>query len=327
MAAEMKIIALMPVRNEAWVLEHSLACLSSFCDVVLVNDQDSEDESRAICRRFPRVALLESRQRLVCEQARWQLLDAARGYDGNNLLWCTDADELMSPVLAARFFDTHRDALTPGTVVECLYYHSWQRPDRYRTEGGHYAPYWKELGLRDDRRMDFSRARRLPLHEPRVPLDGGTGRLRADPLPVLHLQWLLAERNQMKQAWYRCRELIDGARSAAAINEFYAGTLPDPGVPTGEVPAAWVEGVTFPDFAIDRIPSWQEHDILGWFDAHPVEFFEPLEIWHIDRLRDAFIRRAGRRPIPDRSYRPTWPARARQFGGRLVRAAKRRLPG
>src|SRR3954470_15498385 len=100
----MKIIALMPVRNEAWVLPHSLRSLSAFCDVILVNDQDSEDESREICRQFPKVVVLASKQRLVCEQARWQLLDAARDYDGHNLLWCTDADELISPVLATRFF-------------------------------------------------------------------------------------------------------------------------------------------------------------------------------------------------------------------------------
>jgi len=131
----MKIIAMMPVRNEAWILPHSLACLSAFCDVILVSDQDSEDESREICRRFPKVVLLESSQRLVCEQARWLLLDAARGYEGCNLLWCTDADELMSPTLAARFIDAQRGALEPGAVVECLYYHLWSRPDRYRSEG------------------------------------------------------------------------------------------------------------------------------------------------------------------------------------------------
>jgi len=321
-----KIIALLPVRNEAWVLPHSLACLSGFCDVVIVNDQDSEDESREICRRFPKVVLLASPERLVCEQARWQLLDAARDYDGCNLLWCTDADELMSPVLAKRFVDACRDDLKPGTVVECLYYHLWHRADRYRTIGYPYAPYWKELGLRDDRHMDFGRTRRLPLHEPRVPLDGATGRLQAPDLPVLHLQWLLAERNQMKQAWYRCRELLDESKTAAAINEFYSRTLPDPGVRTEEIPAAWVEGVTFPDLAVDRLPSWQERDILGWFETHTPAFFEPLEIWHIRTLREEFRRRVGRSPEPDRSYLPSWPERARRFGQRVVSAARRRLP-
>jgi hypothetical protein len=321
----MKVIALMPVRNEAWVLPHSLACLSAFCDVILVNDQESEDESRDICRRFPKVELLESGERLICEQARWQLLDAARDHDGCNLLWCTDADELMSPQAATRFVDAQRTELKPGTVVECLYYHLWHRTDRYRTEGANYAPYWKELARRDDRHMDFSRIRRLPLHEPRVPLDGAVDRLRAD-VPVLHLQWLIAERNQMKQAWYRCRELLDGAKPAAAINEFYSVTLPDPAVRTADVPAAWVEGVTFPDLAIDREPTWQERDILGWFDTYTPAFFEPLEIWHIAKLRDQFRRRVDRSPQPDRSYVPSWPTRAQRFGRRVAGAARRRLP-
>ncbi len=321
----MKIIALMPVRNEAWVLPQSLACLSTFCDVVLVNDQASEDESREICRRFPKVVLIESSERLICEEARWQLFDAARHYDGCNLLWCTDADELLSPRLATRFFESRRNELTPGTVVESLYYHLWNRTDRYRTVGYPYAPYWKALGLVDDRRMDYSRARRLPLHEARVPLEGAIGTVRATDLPVLHLQWLLAERNQMKQAWYRCREWLDGEKTAAAINQFYSVALPDARIQTDAVPPAWVEDVTFPDLAIDREPSWQERDVLGWFNERTPEFFEPLEIWHIATLRELFRRHAGREPRPDRSYVPTWPARAQQFGRRVYHAARRRL--
>ncbi|MGH9142406.1 MAG: glycosyltransferase [Vicinamibacterales bacterium] len=322
----MKIIAMMPVRNEAWILPHSLACLSAFCDIILVSDQNSEDESREICRQFPKVVLLESSQRLVCEQARWQLLDAARDFDGCNMLWCTDADELMSPVLATRFVEAQRTELEPGTVVECLYYHLWHHLDRYRSDGANYGPYWKEIGLRDDRRMDYGRSRSLPLHEPRVPLEGAARRVRAANLPVLHLQWLLAERNQMKQAWYRCRELLDGAKSTAAINAFYAVTLPNARIPTAEVPPPWVDGLTMPDLSVDRLPSWQEREIRGWFDQHSPEFFEPLEIWHVPSLRAEFRRRVGRSPRPDRSYRPSWPTRARRFARRVAGAARRRLP-
>jgi len=321
----MKIIALLPVRNEAWVLPHSLACLSAFCDVILVSDQSSEDDSREICRRFPKVAMLESAGPLVCEEARWRLLDAARDYDGCNLLWCTDADELISPALAMRFVEAQSAGLEPGTVVECLFCHLWHGHDRYRIDGP-YGPYWKELALRDDRRMDFSRVRRLPLHEPRVPLEGAISRVRADRLPVLHLQWLLAERNQMKQAWYRCRELLDNSKTAAAINQAYGGTLLGPGVLTAEVPPEWVEGITLPDLSVDRIPSWQEQDIRRWFDAHSPAFFERLEIWHIHALRQEFRRRVGRSPKPDRSYLPSWPTRARRFARRVASAARRRLP-
>ena len=174
--------------------------------------------------------------------------------------------------------------------------------------------------------MDYNRARRLPLHEHRVPIEGAAARVRAENLPVLHLQWLLAERNQMKQAWYRCRELLDGEKAAAAINAFYSVTLPDAAVRTADVPPAWVEGLTMPDLSIDRVPSWQERDIRGWFDAHSPAFFEPLEIWHIPALRAEFRRR--RRTVAEaRSLvPPTWPERAQRFGRRLMSAARRRLP-
>src|SRR5437773_8466501 len=51
----MKTIALVPVRNDAWILEHSLACWSAFCDAIIVSDQDSTDGSRDIYKRFPKV--------------------------------------------------------------------------------------------------------------------------------------------------------------------------------------------------------------------------------------------------------------------------------
>src|SRR5215471_2264925 len=132
----MKIIALVPVRNEAWVLEHSLASLSGFCDVVIVNDQMSADGTRDICRRFPKVVLLESKPAdtvgRLPQQARWRLLDAARNYDGCNLLWCTDADELVPPSLARSFFERRAEVLSERRVVECRFYNLWNSLTRFR---------------------------------------------------------------------------------------------------------------------------------------------------------------------------------------------------
>jgi hypothetical protein len=130
----------------------------------------------------------------------------------------------------------------------------------------------------------------------------------------------------MKQAWYRCRELLDSKKSAADINGRYSIALPAPRARTSPVPAEWLEDLTFPDLAIDREPSWQQRDILGWFDQFGPVFFERLEIWHVAALREEFRRRVGRRPRPDRSYLPSWPARARRLAHRTVNAARRRIP-
>lgn len=322
----MNIVALLPVRNEAWVLRHSLACLSGFCDVILVNDQNSEDESRDICRQFPKVTMLESTESLVCEQARWQLWDAARAFGGCNLFWCTDADELVSPRLVAAVLDRRRSELEPGTILECGYYHLWESPDRYRDDGSRYGPHGKPVAIVDDGRVDYDRSRRLPLHEERVPVAPGAPLLRASDVPVLHLQWLIANSNQMKQAWYRCREWLNGEKSAAAINAFYSVTFPAPRARTTPVPREWTADVTFPDSSVDQEPTWHQREIFDWFDQYGVEFFEPLEIWHVATLRREFARRAGRRAKPDRSYTAPWTTRATRFARRAASAVRRRLP-
>jgi hypothetical protein len=328
----MKVIALLPVRNEAWVLPHTLSCLSGFCDVIIVSDQDSTDESREICRRFPKVALLdlpEGGDEKLPKQARWRLLDAARDYDGDNFLWCTDADELASPARVQGFLERDRDRLTPGTAVEFRFFNLWGGMDKYRRDLSVYGPYWKQAAVIDDRKVDFPRAASLPpLHEPRIPGSEAMPVLRVDDVPVLHLQWAVWNRNQTKQAWYRCIEWLDHRVSASHINDFYSITLPSWYVHTERVPAAWLEGITLPPTDIDNEPSWHEPEILAWFDRHGAELFEPLEIWHVPALRAEFRRRVGRDPKPDRSYVAPWPIRARRVGTRLFNAARRRIvPG
>src|SRR5476649_2097011 len=101
----MKVIGMVPARNEAWVLPHSLAALSGFCDAILVCDQQSDDDTRAICRQFPKVVVLDPAPDGRIREQRWQLLDAARSYDGHNLLWSNDADELLSPRLMRAFLE------------------------------------------------------------------------------------------------------------------------------------------------------------------------------------------------------------------------------
>ena len=321
----MKVIALLPVKNEAWVLEHTLQCLSSFSDIILVNDQQSSDGSRDVACRFPKAVWIDSPESGICEQGRWRLLDIARDYEGENLLWCTDADELVSPSVVRHFLDSHQDALRRGTVVESLYCHFWNSPTRYRTGLGAYAPYWKPIAIVDDRCLDYDRSPELPLHQERVPIAAHATHIRMEDAPVLHLQWLLPNRSQMRQAWYRCRELIQRQRSTAEINRFYSITLPQWRVPTDAIPGEWLQGFTLPATGVDREPTWQQDEILAWFDTRGVEFFEPLEIWHVPVLRDEFKRRIGRTPLADRSYREAFPKRARTFSRRALNAVRRTL--
>jgi len=146
-----KVIGLVPVRNEAWVLEHSLASLSGFCDVIIVSDQHSSDDSRDICRRFPRVVLLDPEATDMAgrlpQKARWRLLDAARSYDGDNVLWCTDADELTPPAAVRSFFSHQAGRLVPGVAIACRYYHLWGSTARFRDDLSIYGPQFTNSGF------------------------------------------------------------------------------------------------------------------------------------------------------------------------------------
>ena len=116
-----------------------------------------------------------------------------------------------------------------------------------------------------------------------------------------------------------------GRSTAAAINEFYSQTLPARYVPTAPIPPAWLDDVTLPGTSVDAEPSWQQADILRWFDERGVAFFEPIEIWGVRMLRQEFRKRTGRDPRPDRSYLPSRFVRARKLGRRVLSAGKRRI--
>jgi hypothetical protein len=318
----MRVLALLPVRNEAWVLRETLICLSGFCDVILVGDQSSGDASRSICREFDRVVLVENDHPLVCEAARFQLLDIARDYDGRRLLWMTDADELVSAASARLFLDEAAERIRPATSIEFRWCQLFGDFEHYRDDGSAYAPQWKPMAFLDDGRADYDRSGTMLLHRSRVPGPATGGALRAENVSVLHLQWLLKRRNQTKQAWYRCVEWLDGKKSAAAINQTYAPTLVERDPRRRPVPHEWRQDITYPSLSIDLEPSWQERQVLEWFDEKGVTFFEPLEIWHVDNFRMAFRMHTGRSPRPDRSYIPPWPTRARRFVGWALRSAK-----
>ena len=83
----MKVIGLVPARNEAWVLPYSLAALSGFCDVILPRPRGGRRYAGLLAVSGV-VCSIPRRQRI--REQRWQPLDAARSYDGRNSLWSND---------------------------------------------------------------------------------------------------------------------------------------------------------------------------------------------------------------------------------------------
>ena len=92
----MKIIAILPVRNESWIIRHNLNILVEICDEILVTDGDSTDGTREICSSFEKVHLLTDEEKgpVKKENRRKILLERARDFEGFNYILALDADEL-----------------------------------------------------------------------------------------------------------------------------------------------------------------------------------------------------------------------------------------
>jgi hypothetical protein len=210
--------------------------------------------------------------------------------------------------------------MKPGQKLALDWLCLWKDPRQLRSDGSVYSVLPKDFVFCDDGSSGFNRA---TLHEGRTPGPNDPDRWIRVPREeggVLHFQFVPFDRFQVKQAFMRCREWIMRTAAAWEINEKYAITLDAPEARCVPVPSAWLEGIPGLDDLKNQGPGWYEQGILDYFGKHGAEFFEPLEIWHVPPLREAFRELAGRDPISE--PRPTG---ARRLLLRVARKVRRML--
>ncbi|MBC8492255.1 MAG: glycosyltransferase family 2 protein [Chloroflexi bacterium] len=282
----MKIIAVMPVRNEDWILERNLQTLSHFCDVIIVADQNSTDNTRQICKRYPKVLLIRN----PCEQfdqskARQLLLDTVREFDGYNIILAVDADEIVSGnVLDNPAWDNALDSLEPGVSSLLQWIILWKHPFRIRDDTSVWSNSWKHFICRDDRKTNFSEQ---AIHEPRIPRPFTDRARRFEEVKVLHYQFVTWQRMLSKQRYYRVLErMMSPTKSPDAINQTYVITRDERGMVLKQVPEEWVKpwqdlGVDLEHFAEEEL-FWYDIEILRFFGQHSTQDFADLDIWDVD---------------------------------------------
>jgi len=80
------IICLTPVKNESWILEKFLKCASLWADHIIVADQNSQDNSREIAAKFPKVHIINNPSQFHEGERQALLLREARKIEGPKLL-------------------------------------------------------------------------------------------------------------------------------------------------------------------------------------------------------------------------------------------------
>lgn len=289
----MKIITLVPIKNEGWILKFSLSNFSLFSDEIILLDDDSIDESRSIASKFPKVTIIpfiDKEEIVDMSRRRKLLLEAGRKAGGTHFVWL-DADEIFSDAFA-RVARTYMEKMQKGETMLL----PWILVGKQRGKlvyNPKQQDNYKDFVFCDDHSSIF---KQQFLSEARTPGDHTKKRI----LPfedgcVYHFQNLAEKRNQYKQAWYRINEFLKGERGPRKINATYDYTkdlrIKNPKF----IEDAFIQ-THFLHIAEHANYEFYKERILFLFKEKGVEVFEPLDIWYLQELQDFFFDKTGRKP-------------------------------
>jgi glycosyltransferase involved in cell wall biosynthesis len=324
----MKIIGLLPFRDEAWILPACLSSLSRVVDEIVAIDDGSADGSRAMVEASGAQVVsndVKSGSGWPEHSIRERLLDLGRQHEGTHFV-CLDADEAITHGEQLRQIC---GSLAPGQKLSLQWLALWRSASEYRADGSVWSDLYKDFVFCDDGRSSHEFASLGVGRTPGPTSPANTTRILPQVSCVLHFQFAAWNRFQMKQAWYRCSELIEAPATANEINRKYGITLDDPKVRLRRIPQDWTRELTIPANLESTPPAWHYPAVLAYFARHGIEFFEPLQIWHVPELRREFLSRAAREPRPYVNSAPTvayWSYRFRKaVYGRLPAGIQSRL--
>ena len=300
----MKTIGLLQVRNEGHILPYTLPPLAQICDHIIVADQNSTDDTRTIIKKCKNAILIDNNEppppKGKFDSARQLLLEAARNFDGNNILLATDADEVIAPPSSHPLKEMIFEHYQPGQGFEMRWIQLYKNTHSYLpiSRDRFHVP-WMRCAFYDDRRPIVTVNRFA--HGGRFPVGKVKNHYVLD-YRLVHLRWLSFNKSLWQQVWYMMKEWQHNAFSASSvahINKFYHSTNYVPSTAqTKPVPATWLDGISLPSNHLDDITDWRKNEVMELFNQYGMAHFEPLNIWFLQPLRHMFVEAHGRNPMP-----------------------------
>lgn len=220
----MKIVGLLPVRNEDWVLSMSARAALMWCDSLVILLHACTDKSEAIARGLQhehpaRITLLsESGDGWDEMQHRQKLLDAARE-EGATHIAIIDADE----ILTGNLLSTIRGHIerTPGHSILQLPGYNLRHGCRQYHTTGIWGNRWFSVVFADDSRLHWS-GDRFHHREPMGPPLSRYAPVRQGNGGILHLWGADERRLRAKHAAYKMTETLRWPnKSRAEIDRTY----------------------------------------------------------------------------------------------------------
>jgi len=295
----MKLIATIPVRNEAWVVGLSARVALMWCDEIVILNHASCDRTVDLLGELQRehsgrVHVVSVPEAAWSEmQHREYMLELARAKGATHIA-IVDADE----ILTGNLLGTAMSAVSSpgrGQILQLPGYNMRSEIDRFHINGI-WGQRWFSTAFKDDERLHWSaHERRGEDHHQREPM--GMQLMGYRPVAqgaggVMHL-WGVTERRLIaRHAWYKIMEAIKyPAKPRGEIETMYSWAVRGrPGV-RGDTPDAWTYQKApeswWAPYAhlmryldLDAVP-WQEAEAQRLYTANNPELFKGLDLFGV----------------------------------------------
>lgn len=287
----MKLVALMLVKNEDWILGLSARVALLWCDVIAFYLHDCTDGTQRIVDELEKEYGEERIVRAWNHAAGWPemdmrqaLLEQGRKAGGTHFA-LIDADEVLTsnllPHIRARV-----EALRPGCMLEVPMAAMWKSIWQYRDDASVWSKAWLTLAFRDiPERCSWKPDVAGYQHHHRHPYglrkheregEHGAG-------GVMHLQFADWRRLVAKHAWYKMRERVTyPERAISRIDDMYSQAVNETGVRTSTAPLHWwsMYSQWLSQLHLNREP-WHADACRRYIAEHGAETFAGLDLFGV----------------------------------------------
>lgn len=284
----MRLISLMPARNEDWIIGLSLRAALMWCDGAVVLDHASTDRTREIvdqvARETGRVTVIEAAEGGWAEMSHRQMLLEAGRRERATHFAIVDADEILT-ANHLRTMRAEMSQLPAGGIAQIPMRNTYGAHDQYRRDSSIWGNALASVVFADDRSLYWSAPDGYHHHH-REPFNGKV-RYRTYPHAfdggVMHLQFASRRRLLAKHAWYKMHErLAYPAKPVHDIDALYSLAPNWDGAHIEPTPAHWWDGYAhiLGHMEVDREP-WQEAECRRLLAEHGAEAFAGLNLFGV----------------------------------------------
>ena len=283
----MKLVGILPARNEDWILGFSVRSDLMWMDELIVMNHSSTDRTAEILTKIQAewgdhlTVINQPNPAWMQYEYRQEMLGLARERGATHVAFL-DADEVLTGNLLPTIRGLVGD-LAPGQCLTLPVPCMWRSILRYRVGEFRYAHdkltvafadhpevHWMvKDGYQHDQRQPYGLAGYV-----HAPVEGG----------VMHFQWADWRRATAKHALYQMNHMLrwPERQTAQEIAELHAGVIDETGLELAHAPAPWFKPYfpLLPYLKTGGVP-WQETECRRLWKLHGPEKFAGLNLFGV----------------------------------------------